>query len=154
MDLSLPRLGAGRAALGYAAALFSATGYGAGAVVGAHIVANHASPLTTSALSLLFGAVIVGVPFIGHVRSDIARAPLRAWVMVGLAGAAASLGVTFFFLAISEAPVVIAAPVVGAYPLVAIVLSYLFINRMERVTPTTVLGALLVVGGVTAVALG
>ena len=40
------------------------------------------------------------------------------------------------------------------YPLVSIVLAYLFINRMERITWRTVLGGLLVVGGVALVAVG
>ena len=146
--------GAGRTAAGYGAALLSAIGYAAGAVVGAHVIANYASPITTSSFSLVFGAVIVGVPFIGHVRRDASGTPLRAWVMVGLAGAAASVGVTFFFLAIGTAPLVVATPVTGAYPLVAIVLSYVFINRMERVNWRTWLGGLLVVGGVVSVALG
>ena len=146
--------GAGRTAAGYGAALLSAIGYAAGAVVGAHVIANYASPITTSSFSLVFGAVIVGVPFIGHVRRDLSGTPLRAWVMVGLAGAAASIGVTFFFLAIGTAPLVVATPVTGAYPLVAIVLSYVFINRMERVNWRTWLGGLLVVGGVVSVALG
>ena len=146
--------GAGRTAAGYGAALLSAIGYAAGAVVGAHVIANYASPITTSSFSLVFGAVIVGVPFIGHVRRDASGTPLRAWVMVGLAGAAASIGVTFFFLAIGTAPLVVATPVTGAYPLVAIVLSYVFINRMERVNWRTWLGGLLVVGGVVSVALG
>lgn len=154
MGVPIHRLGAGRTAAGYGAALLSAIGYAVGAVVGAHVIANYASPITTSAFSLLFGAVIVGVPFIGHVRRDASGTPLRAWVMVGMAGAAASVGVTFFFLAIGTAPVVVATPVTGAYPLVAIVLSYLFINRMERVTWRTWLGGLLVVGGVVSVALG
>ncbi len=154
MGVSIPQLGAGRTAAGYGAALLSAIGYAAGAVVAAQVVANHASPITTSAFSLAFGAVIVGVPFIGHVRRDASGAPLRAWVMVGMAGVAASLGVTFFFLAIATAPLIVATPVTGAYPLVAIVLSYLFINSMERVTWRTWLGGLLVVGGVVSVALG
>ena len=154
MDVPIPHVGAGRTAAGYGAALLSAIGYGTGAVVAAHVVANYASPITTSAFSLVFGAVIVGVPFIGHVRRDASRTPRRAWVMIGMAGVAASLGVTFFFLAIGVAPVIVATPVTGAYPLVAIVLSYIFINRMERVTWRTWLGGLLVVGGVVSVALG
>ncbi len=145
---------AGRTAAGYGSALLSAMGYAGGAVVGAHIIAEYASPVTTSAFSLVFGAAIVGLPFAAHVRRDAARAPLSAWAMVCLAGVSASVGVTFFFLSISVAPLVVATPVTGAYPLVAIVLSYLVINRMERVTWRTWLGGTLVVGGVALVALG
>lgn len=143
-----------RLTLGYGAALVSALGYGAGAIVARHVVTEYASPMTTTAFSLVFGAVLVGLPFAGHVRRDIATAPARAWVMVGLAGLTAALGVSFFFLAIDNAPVVVVAPVTGAYPLIAIFLSFLFINRMERVTWRTLLGGLLVVAGVTLIAIG
>ena len=149
-----PTTATGRVAAGYGAALLSAMGYGAGAVVGAHVVANYASPITVSAISLVFGAAIVGLPFALHVRRDAAGAPLRSWAMVCGAGMAASIGVTFFYLAISQAPLVVVAPVTGAYPLVAIALSFLLINRMEGVTWRTWLGGGLVVGGVALVALG
>lgn len=152
--MGLPFPTVGRVWAGYGSALLSAMGYAGGAVVGAHIVDQYASPITASAFSLAFGAVIVGLPFVAHVRGDAVRAPRSAWMLVGLAGLSASLGVTFYFLAISRAPVVVATPVIGAYPLVAIVLSYFLINRMERITWRTWLGGLLVVGGVALVALG
>ncbi len=41
------------------------------------------------------------------------------------------------------------APLVGISPLVSILLTHLFLQRLERVTWRTVLGALLVVIGVT-----
>jgi drug/metabolite transporter, DME family len=143
-----------RVSVGYGAALISALGYGAGAIVARHIVVDYASPMTTTAFSLLFGTLLVGLPSLGHVRQDVSRAPSRAWLFVGMAGITSAVGVSFFILAIDAAPVVVAAPVTGAYPLVSIVLSFFFINRMERITWRTVLGGLLVVGGVTLVAFG
>ena len=49
---------------------------------------------------------------------------------------------------------VLVAPVAGAHPLVAIVLTHIFLQRLERVTVRTVLGALLVLGGIVLIALG
>jgi drug/metabolite transporter (DMT)-like permease len=143
-----------RLSIGYGAALLSAIGYGAGAIVARHTVVEYASPMTVTAFSLVFGTLLVGLPSLGHVRGDLRRAPMSAWLMVGLAGLTAAVGVSFFVLAIDAAPVVVAAPVTGAYPLVSIVLAYFFINRLERITWRTVLGGLLVVGGVTLVAVG
>ena len=143
-----------RLSIGYGAALLSAIGYGAGAIVARHTVVEYASPMTVTAFSLVFGTLLVGLPSLGHVRSDIRRAPSSAWLMVGLAGLTAAVGVSFFILAIDAAPVVVAAPVTGAYPLVSMVLAYFFINRLERITWRTVLGGLLVVGGVALVAVG
>ncbi len=123
-------------------------------IVARHVVVEYASPMTTTAFSLVFGTLLVGLPFSNHIRRDLRTAPPSAWVMIGLAGLTASLGVSFFILAVDAAPVVVAAPVTGVYPLVSIVLAYLFINRMERITWRTVLGGLLVVGGVALVAVG
>ena len=72
--------------------------------------------------------------------SEAAREPLCA--------------LSFFFLAISEGAVVRVAPVVGAYPLITILLSYVFLGRLERVTWRTVAGAVLVVVGVALIAFG
>ena len=143
-----------RLSIGYGAALLSAIGYGAGAIVARHTVVEYASPMTVTAFSLVFGTLLVGLPSLGHLRSDIRRAPSSAWLMVGLAGLTAAVGVSFFILAIDAAPVVVAAPVTGAYPLVSMVLAYFFINRLERITWRTVLGGLLVVVGVALVAVG
>lgn len=132
----------------------SAIGYGTGAIVATYLVTEHASPMTVSAFALLFGAILVGIPFWRHVREDVRVAPARSWVMVGLAGLTASTAVSFFYLALNSAPVVVVAPIAGIYPLVAITLSYFFINRIERVTRATIIGGLLVVSGVTLVAIG
>ena len=64
------------------------------------------------------------------------------------------VGVSFWYLAFNEAPVVLVAPAAGTYPLVAILLSYIFLQRLERVTWRIVLGAVLVVGGVALIATG
>ncbi|MBM3945537.1 MAG: hypothetical protein FJ317_08650 [SAR202 cluster bacterium] len=78
----------------------------------------------------------------------------RDWVMVTLAGLASAWGIGFFLLAVGKAPVVVVSPIGGVYPLFVIILSYLFLKRVERITWQTVVGALLVVGGVAAITVG
>lgn len=92
--------------------------------------------------------------FFRDVKFDIGRAPRRAWIMLVLAGLAATWGVSFWYLALGEAPVVLVAPLVGVSPLVSIVLTHFFLQRLEKVTMRTLFGALLVVGGVALVTLG
>ena len=143
-----------RKLLGYAASLTAAFGYGIGALASRKVVDDYASPMVATAFSLMFGTIMVAAVFYRDVPKDIATAPLRAWVLVALAGLAAAWGVGFFFLAISEGAVVRVAPVVGAYPLITILLSYVFLGRLERVTWRTVAGAVLVVVGVALIAIG
>ena len=144
-----------RVYLGYLASLAAAFGYGSSTVIGREIVSDLASPLIATSFSLIFGLVIVGAAFHRHVFEDMVRdhAPRRAWLMALLAGLASSWGVTFWFLALSEAPVVLVSPVVGVSPLVSILLAYLFLSRIERVTMRTVLGGLIVVAGVITIGL-
>ena len=108
-----------RLVLGYTAALGAAFSYGAVSIVARKIVEDYASPMVGTAFSLLFGTLILGAIFHRHVAADAVVAPQRAWLMLALAGCAATWGVSFWFLAFSEAPVVLVAPVAGAHPLVA-----------------------------------
>ena len=103
---------------------------------------------------MIFGTLILAVLFHRHVSHDMAIAPRKAWVYVVLAGCASTFGVSFWYLAFNEAPVVLVAPAAGTYPLVAIFLSHIFLQRLERVTWRIVLGAVLVVGGVALIATG
>ncbi|MBM3948890.1 MAG: hypothetical protein FJ312_06575 [SAR202 cluster bacterium] len=140
--------------LGYGASLISAAGYGTGAVVGRKIVDDYASPLVATAMALVLGSLPLLLLSQRHIANEIDNVPRRAWVMMALAGLASAWGVAFMFLAVAEAPVVLVAPIGGVYPLFVIILMYLFLKRSERITWQTILGAVLVVGGVAAITVG
>ena len=141
--------------LGYLASLGAALCYGSVALVGRKIVSDYAPPMVATAFSLVIGTVVVALMFQGHLLSDLrSKPPRKAWLYVALAGCASAWGVSFWYLALGEAPVVLVAPLVGTSPLVSILLTHLFLQRIERVTWKTAVGALLVVGGVTLVTLG
>ena len=141
--------------LGYAAALAAAFSYAGGTLVVRKIVTEYASPLVRAAFSLMFGTLVVAALFHRHLAEDLPRAPRSAWVFVALSSLTAVWGVVFFFLAIDEAAVVVVVvPVIGASPLVSILLAYIFLRRLESVSWRTVIGAVLVVAGVALIALG
>lgn len=140
--------------LGYLAALGSAVSYGSVTLVARKIVDDYSSPLVATAFTLVVGTLMVGALFHRDLVADATRSPRRAWVMVALAGCASTWGVTFWFLALDRAPVVLIAPLTGTYPLVAIVLAHLFLRRLETLTWRTGAGAMLVVGGVALIAIG
>ena len=120
-----------RLVVGYLAALGAAFAYGAGSLVVRKIVDDYSSPLVGTAFSLMFGMAIMAVLFHGHALSDGVRAPKRAWLLVALAGCASTWGVSFWFLALNEAPVVLVAPLAGCSPLVTIALAHVFLRRIE-----------------------
>lgn len=140
--------------IGFAAAIISAFGYGAGAIASKHVVTHMTGPITATAFSLLFGAILVFGLFYRDLKSDLKTAPRKAWIPVSLAGISASIGVTFWFLSMVKLPLVVSAPLVGAYPLVSIILAWLFIRRLDRVTWRTIAGAIVVIAGITLVTTG
>ncbi|MCH8205491.1 MAG: DMT family transporter [Chloroflexi bacterium] len=143
-----------RMVLGYLAALGAAASYGSVALVGRKIVDDYSSPMVGAAFSLVLGAGMVVALFHRDAVADAPHVPRRAWAMVALAGCASTWGVSFWFLALSRAPVVLVAPLVGTSPLVSLLLAHLFLRRLERLTWRTVAGAMLVVGGVALITIG
>ena len=97
---------------------------------------------------------MVGALFHRDLIAEVPVAPRRAWLFVALAGCASTWGITFWFLALDRAPVVLVAPLAGTHPLVSILLAYLFLKRLERLSWRTLLGAALVVAGVALIATG
>ena len=140
--------------VGYAASVAAAFSYGAGTFVSRIVVTDYASPIVATALSLLFGLTIMSAVFYRDAITDLPVAPRRAWGSIALAGLASAWGVSFMFLALSRAPVVLVSPLVSTFPLVSILLSHLFLKRLERVTMRTVVGGVLVAAGVALVAVG
>ena len=139
---------------GYLASLGSAFAYGASALIARKLVEDYSPPLVAGAFSLMFGTLVLAAISHRHALRDVGRVPRRAWVMVALAGCASTWGVVFFYLAINKAPVVLVAPITGTNPLVALVLTHLFLQRLEKVTLRTTLGAVTVLLGVTLIVLG
>ena len=141
--------------LGYGASLLAAIAYGSVAVVGRKIVVDFAPPLVATSFSMIFGTIILLALFHRQFASDIAaKPPKRAWLFVAIAGGSATWGVTFWFLALNEAPVVLVAPLAATYPLIAVVVARIFLKRLEKVTWQTFAGAFLVVGGAILITLG
>ena len=71
-----------------------------------------------------------------------------------MSGLASAWGVASLYLSLEQVSVVVASPVAGANPLVAILMTHIFLQRLERVSIRTVIGAVLVVAGVALVTIG
>lgn len=82
---------------------------------------------------------------------ELARDPNRNWYL--LAGLANSGFLLAYYGALSFAPVAIVVPILQLSPLLVMGISYLFLDRLEHVTPRLMAGALVVVFGAVVVTL-
>lgn len=143
------------AILGYAAAIGAAACYGTLAVLGRKIATDIAPPLVANSFSMILGTLVLTIIFQSHIRSDFkVRPQKRGWLFVALAGCASTWGVTFWFLALGEAPAILVAPLAAVHPLFTVLLALVFLRGVERVTARTMLGTLMVIGGVILITFG
>ncbi len=139
---------------GYLASFGAAAGYGLGTYFALLVIRDHAPPMTATVFSLLFGLIVMVALFMKPAWADMKVARRRAWVVISMSGVASAWGVASIYLALERVPVVVASPISGANPLIAILMTYIFLQRLERVSARTVIGAVLVVLGVVLVAVG
>jgi drug/metabolite transporter (DMT)-like permease len=138
--------------VGYSLAVAASISYGASLVLAKQVV-EEVPPLVGASLGMIFGMLVLGVVSSRDIKRDI-RAPRRAFVWAGLSGLAAGGGIAMMFLAMSNAPVVVVAPMIAVNPLTAILFGQIFIRNIERLTIRMLLGACLVVVGVIIISLG
>ncbi len=153
MRLPSLKMGDQSKALGFAMALGAGFCYGATTVIGKRVVEEYSHPLLVSAFALLFGMVIM----LALTHVDVPRAvsrSRRSLFPILLAGTSSGAGVTFTYFALSRTDVVIASPIISSAPLFTLVLAYLVLRGLERVTWQLVLGTLMIVGGITLVVFG
>ena len=138
--------------VGYALAGAACLAYGASLILAKQVV-EDTPPLLAAALGMTFGMLVLTVVSAPDVRRDRGTRR-RAWVWAALGGLGAGGGIMLMFLAVSNAPVVVVAPILAMNPLTAILFSQVFIRGMERITWRVVSGAALVVAGVVIISLG
>ena len=146
------RLG-GPLATGILCSLGGATAYAAGHNIARHVVTSSASAPVTATYTLFFGMLILSVislPRLGKLFDT----PRMAVLTMSTSGILSSLAIFFMYTALSKAPVTLASPLVALYPLIAMTLAHFFLQRLERITPRMVIGAILIAIGVTFVILG
>ncbi len=141
------------ATIGIAFGIGAGLAYGVSAVLIRQGVGAMAPPLVGAAIAILCGTS--GLFVIG--RRSI-KATLvgnkKAVILLLCAGLAGACGVLSSYFALSIAPVVIISPLQNTTPLFTLLWSWLFLGRLERITPRLVLGTVLVVSGIVLVTFG
>jgi drug/metabolite transporter (DMT)-like permease len=136
------------AVIGLLCAAGGAVAYGASHNIVRHVVTEWALPAPVIAsYALLVGVTALFLISSRRLGSDL-RGRRSALVKMAVAGVFSSFGIFFMYLALSKAPVVLVSPLAAVYPLIAMALTHVFLQRLERVTPRMVGGGVLVAMGV------
>ena len=139
---------------GYLAAAGAACAYGTVPALGRIAVTDFAIPLVSATYTMLVGFIVMGLFSSRSIPGMLRNAPRRSLLLVALGGAAMSTGVSFLYLALSKAPVIVVSPVFSLTAVVSLVLAHLFLQRLERITLPLVVGTFFAVSGVIAVIIG
>ncbi len=146
------RLG-GPLTTGILCSLGGATAYAAGHNIARHVVTSSAPAPVTATYTLFFGMTILAVISLPRL-GNLVDVPRAAVLTMATSGILSSLAIFFMYTALSKAPVTLASPLVALYPLIAMTLTQIFLQRLERITTGMIVGALMVAIGVTFVIVG
>ncbi len=139
--------------IGTAFGIGAALAYGVSSVLIREGINNLAPPLVGATVSLLSGTLVFLIIRARDLGANLAQNRQSVGFFL-LAGLAASFGIVASFFALSLTPVVTVSPLQSTSPLFAMLLSYLFLRRLERITPRLISGSVLVIFGVILIAIG
>ena len=149
-----PRTLATAATIGYASGLASGVFYGAWGVVAKHSISGfNIPPLVFATLAFSFGTIMF-MPLVGLTLPKRVVTARRSAVYFLLSGIASGSAIILMSFALERGDVVVISPIVSVSPMITLILAWVLLRQMERITLPLVLGALLVVGGVALVAIG
>ena len=140
--------------LGFLFAIGSALAFGGVAVVGRHIVSSYASPFVTAACAMIFGFVMLSLMSHRRIVPGFRQSPPRHLGICVLAGLFQGGGALLLYGSLSQAPATVVTPIYSSSPLLILLLSHMFLQRLEAVNLGLALGTTLSVAGVALVVIG
>ncbi len=114
------------------------------------------SPLAITTLGMIAATLIV-LPAVGIIAARNPAVREFEWKFMGLvalSGLSTTVSIVAQIFAVQRADVVIVAPILATFPLWTLLLSHLFIARLEQITLRLTIGTFVTVAGVVAVVLG
>ena len=136
--------------------LMAGAATGGSTVLAKQAVGVYHSPLAITVLGML-AAVLVVIPAVGLIawRNPAVREfEWRSMAFVAFSGVSTTASIIAQLFAVQRADVVIVSPILATFPLWTLLLSHIFIARLEQITLRLTLGTLVTVAGVVAVVLG
>ena len=149
-------IGGRRALIGYALALGAAASYGGSNPIAKELTQAYGSPLMVSAISLIFGVLLLTSLAGRDALRDVRTAATDPGFVIfaGLSGLSAGAAVILLYYALQRSDVVIVSPIASTNPFVTLLLAHMFISRLERITRQVVYGSMLAIGGIILVVVG
>lgn len=106
-------------------------------------------PVLGACIGMLASAVVYLVYFFGSGQAgQLLAMPQAAGWYFGLAGLSTTTAIFTLFASLEYLPAAIVAPLTSAAPLITLVLSYVVLKDMERITRADIVGTILIVLGV------
>ena len=140
--------------LGFLLAVGSALAFGGVAVVGRHIVSGYAPPFVTAACAMCFGFIMLSAMGGRRVVPGLRRTRPRHIALCLVAGAFQGVGALLLYASLGRAPATVVAPIYSSSPLLILLLSHIFLQRLEAVNMGLAIGTVLSVSGVALVIIG
>jgi drug/metabolite transporter (DMT)-like permease len=139
--------------IGIALGIGAGLAYGINSVLIKYSVGSLATPLVGASLALFIGTAMMAF-FGSRGIKDAVTDKRKGTMFLLLSGVASAGGVTCIFFALDMAPVVVVTPLQSTNPMFALLFSWLFLGRLEKITAKLVIGSVLVVSGVILITLG
>ena len=142
--------------VGCLAGLTAGAATGGSTVLAKQAVGVYDSPLVITALGML-AAMFVVVPVVASIAARNPAVRTFDWKsmgFVGISGLSTTVSIVAQLFAVQRADVLIVAPILATFPLWTLLLSHVFIARLEQITLRLTAGAFVTVAGVIAVVLG
>ena len=141
---------------GYLMGLTAGAATGASTVLAKQAVSVYDSPLAITTIGMLAATLIVvpTVAIIGAGNPTVREFQWKFMGLVALSGLSTTVSIVTQIFAVQRADVVIVAPILATFPLWTLLLSHLFIARLEQITLRLTIGTFVTVAGVVAVAVG
>ena len=142
--------------IGYTAGLMAGAATGASTVLAKQAVSVYDSPLAITTVGMMAATLIV-IPAVGAIATRNPAIREFEWKFMGLvalSGLSTTVSIVSQIFAVQRADVVIVAPILATFPLWTLLLSHIFIARLERITLRLTIGTVVTVAGVVAVAIG
>ena len=142
--------------LGCLAGLTAGAATGASTVLAKQAVNVYDSPLVITVLGML-AAMFIVVPAVGFIAARTPAVRTFDWKSMGfvaISGLSTTVSIITQLFAVQRADVVIVAPILATFPLWTLLLSHIFISRLEQITLRLTIGTFITVAGVVAVVLG
>ena len=140
--------------LGYLLALCGAASFATRDSISRYFATDVIPPFVASGFALAIGGAILFVIARRGILTSFREAPPKYLAICAAAGVLQGFAVAMLFHALSRAPVTVVSPIHASQPIIALVLAYIFLRRVEFVDPLLVVGTFLSVGGVVMVILG